>query len=203
MRCDKCGAPIDTDRCESCAAERLKAAMAQAAYKVAAMRRLGSLKAYERFTAEKFDNAAALAACAEFPSVNLFIYGRAGSGKTHLATALARQHNGIVVKPQHIYRECRGLAVGPEEQEAINSYIDEPCLVVDDLGADKKTDWNLSTLYEIVDGRDMDCMTGLIVTSNLSLDELAERLGDDRITSRLNGMCKVIKLDGPDRRDTK
>ena len=105
------------------------------------------------------------------------------------------------MKPQHIYRACRGLKDGQEEQAAINKFRDIPYLVVDDLGSDKKTDWSFSTLYEIIDGRDMYERTGMIITSNLSLGDLAARLDDDRIISRINGMCKIIQLTGKDGRD--
>jgi DNA replication protein DnaC len=163
--------------------------------------RLGGLKAYEQFTLAKYTNKLAIELCSGFPDINLFIWGAAGTGKTHLATAIARTHPTTqVVKPQHIYRECRGIKNGSEEQAAINKYIHLPVMVIDDLGVDKKTDFSLSTLYEIVEGRDMAMKNGLIITSNLSLDSLAERLGDDRITSRIIGMCKVVHLTGADHR---
>jgi DNA replication protein DnaC len=106
----------------------------------------------------------------------------------------------MVIKPQRIYRDCRGIKDGEEEQAAIDSFVNIPFLVIDDLGVDKKTDFSFSTLYEVIDGRDMSEMKGLIVTSNLSLSALAERLGDDRISSRLAGMCKIVEITGKDRR---
>lgn len=165
--------------------------------------KLGGLKAYDQFTFDKFTNKAAVKLCANFPAINLFLWGPAGTGKTHLATATIRELAGTVVKPQHIYRQCRGLKDGVEEQAAIDSFINTPFLVIDDLGVDKKTDWSFSTLYEVIDGRDMAERKGLIVTSNLSLTALAERLGDDRISSRLAGMCKIIEMTGKDMRGIK
>lgn len=40
---------------------------------------------------------------------------------------------------------------------------------------------------------------GAIFTSNLSLQEIGDRI-DDRTASRIAEMCEIIKLDGPDRR---
>ena len=132
---------------------------------------------------------------------NVIMLGAVGLGKTHLATALVRSHRDAwVVKPQTIYRNCRGIKSGQEEQEAINVFIKCPLLVIDDLGVDKKTDFSFSTLYEVIDGRDMSEQKGLIITSNLSLSALSERMGDDRITSRIGGMCKIIELTGKDHR---
>lgn len=162
---------------------------------------LGGLKAFEQFKLEKYTNKTAIELCAGYPDNNLFIWGTAGTGKTHLATALLRKHREVlVVKPQQIYRDCRGIKSGEDEQAAINYYINMPLLVIDDLGVDKKTDFSFSTLYEIIEGRDMACKKGLIVTSNLSLTALSERMGDDRITSRIAGMCKIIELTGKDYR---
>ena len=75
-----------------------------------------------------------------------------------------------------------------------------PVLVIDDLGIGRDTEFAFQTLYEIVDGRYMAMKGGLIVTSNLSLDDLAAKLGDDRIPSRLASMCKVIRMTGADKR---
>lgn len=200
-RCAKCGYLTEDEICPVCAEQDMRAAQALAERKRFEISMLGGVKAYEDFTLEKYDNKAAIKECAGYPGENLYIWGAAGSGKTHLATALVRGRQwATVVKPQHIYRECRGLADGAEEQEAINRYINIPHLVIDDLGQDKKTDWSFATLYEVVDGRDMNRISGLIVASNLSLGELAEQLGDDRIPSRLAGMCRIIRLAGKDRR---
>lgn len=161
--------------------------------------RLGGLKAYEQFTKAKFINTVAWEKCAGFPCNNIFIWGPAGTGKTHLGTAKIRGGNTAEVwKPQQIYRKCRGLKDGDEEQRAIDYFVNLKYLMIDDLGVDKKTDFSFSILYEIIEGRDMACRPGLIITSNLSLAALAERLGDDRISSRLAGMCKVIELSGKD-----
>jgi len=171
------------------------------AIKIKDMARLGGSKAYNTFTLERYTNKSAINMCVCFPDKNLFIWGPAGTGKTHLATALVRDHKQAqIVKPQHIYRECRGLKDGQDEQKAIDYYVDMPYLVIDDLGIEKKTEFSFSILYEIIDGRDMQEKCGMIVTSNLSLDALEQRLDDGRITSRLAGMCKVIELTGKDHR---
>jgi DNA replication protein DnaC len=163
--------------------------------------RLGGPKAYNDFTLAKYDNKAAIELCAGYPEQNLYLWGAAGTGKTHLATALMREYSdGYVYKPQEIYRDCRGLKDGDEEQAAINEFRDMPYLIIDDLGQDKLTEWAFSTLYEIIEGRDMWERKGLIITSNFSLQDLAARMGRDCVISRINGLCKVVEITGPDRR---
>lgn len=161
--------------------------------------RLGGLKAYEQFTLERFANKSVIALCKDFPDCNLFVFGPAGTGKTHLATALVRSNPYTIIwKPQEIYRKFRGLDGSEQEEKLLGKFIHSDQIVIDDLGVDKRTDFSFSILYEIIEGRDMALKNGMIVTSNLSLSALAERLGGDQIISRLAGMCKIIELSGND-----
>lgn len=136
---------------------------------------------------------------------NLFLYGTAGAGKTHLAYALARQY----MQPGSFQAEIRKVLPmvkwfrlrDPLEQEAeLQKLAGSRVLVLDDLGVEKSTDFNLSILYELIDMRDMKDRNGMIVTSNLSPEEFAQHLGDDRIPSRLFGRCRAIKLEAKDHR---
>jgi len=90
----------------------------------------------------------------------------------------------------------RGSAVN--ESDILDRHSDVATLMLDDLGTERPTDWALQNLYLIIDRRYRDTKRTFI-TSNLSLDELADRL-DDRIASRIAGMCKVVNLKGGDRR---
>ena len=202
--CAKCGIIIRPgEPCISCALAKAEEAEAILKTRELDIARLGGLLAYEDFTLARYDNEKAIRACDGFPDCNLYIYGPAGTGKTHLATGVARQLPGSsVLKPQRIYRIVRGNGrqSAEDEQASINRLVRQPILVIDDLGVDKRTDYSVSTLYEIIDGRIMAKKKGLIVTSNLSLDALAERLGDDRIASRLAGACRIVEISGADRR---
>lgn len=198
-KCPKCGDPMDGGECFLCREraeqERVEVEKARAWD----IKRLGGLKAYEAFTFAKYGNQAAIDKCDGYPDLNLYIWGAAGVGKTHLATAIVRQFkDGIVVKPQHIFRKLRGLKSGDEEQAVIDKLARKAHIVIDDLGVEKSSAFSLSALYEIIEARDMNYAKGLIVTSNLSLAGLSERLGDDRITSRLAGLCKVVQITGND-----
>lgn len=87
-----------------------------------------------------------------------------------------------------------------EKEREIERLSNVPVFVVDDLGVQKDTEHALTVLYEILDRRDMNLRHGLIVTSNLPLDMLAKKMGDDRITSRIAGMCRVVKVGWDDHR---
>lgn len=71
-------------------------------------------------------------------------------------------------------------------------------LIIDDLGAEKPSEWVAETLYRIINHR-YEHELPVVITSNLSLDQLAQRLGD-RTASRLAELCEVIELTGRDRR---
>lgn len=200
-KCPVCGEVMDGQECWSCKERAERAHQEQERQRAVDIKRLGGLKAYERFTLDTYENKEAIEACTGYPNCNLYLWGAAGVGKTHLATAIVRGClRAVVVKPAQIFRKLRGIKSGAEEQAMIDRIAAIPQLVIDDLGVEKRTEFSMASLYEIIDARDMNYTKGLIVTSNLSMGALSERLGDDRITSRLAGMCKVVEITGKDRR---
>ena len=134
----------------------------------------------------------------------LFITGAVGTGKTHLACAVARERviSGVGVQVQSapaLFQDIRSTFNGAgNEGEIIRRFSDTTLFVLDDLGAEKGSDFTVDRLYLIVDARYAD-RRQLIVTSNLTLDQIAERV-HDRLASRFAEMCRVIRLTGNDRR---
>ena len=147
-----------------------------------------------------FETMVAFNACSNFDPLkdDLFLFGPAGTGKTHLAGAVIRNFkDSFFIKHAQLNRAMPGLK-NEQYESKLNNFISYPVLVVDDLGTAKQTDYADQVLYEILDGRMMSYQHGMIITSNLSLNDLAKRFGDDRLVSRIAGMCKTIKLDGQD-----
>lgn len=72
-------------------------------------------------------------------------------------------------------------------------------IILDDLGAEKQSEWVQETFYLLINKLYENESPSLIITSNKSLQEIAESLGD-RVASRIAEMCEVIKLEGKDRR---
>jgi len=74
------------------------------------------------------------------------------------------------------------------ESSIIEQYQKCKLLVLDDFGAEKMTDWSYQVLYLIISYR-YDEMLPTIYTSNLNLQELANKLEDDRLPSRILQDC--------------
>jgi DNA replication protein DnaC len=135
----------------------------------------------------------------------LLIAGGTGAGKTQLAVSTAR---AIInkylewVKFTTVYDFLEAAKNFKAREERINPYdsiINAELLVLDDLGADRLTDFAINELIALIDYRYRE-MRPIIVSTNLSKSDLSEYL-NPRVTSRLSEMCVKIILAGPDRRE--
>lgn len=138
---------------------------------------------------------------------NLYLWGPCGVGKSHLAGAVAAGacRSGLIVelfRPPKLLRRVR-RPDPVDEERAILRIVRSDVFVLDDLGVGPDTSYARQVFQEILDGRDSADRNGLVVTSKYSLDDLARKLGDDAIPSRLAGMCRVIHIPGPDWRLSK
>lgn len=137
---------------------------------------------------------------------SILLTGQTGCGKTHLAVALLAEYPCVeatdpvfVTVPELLLkiRTCFSPKATLTEEELINNYASCEVLVLDDLGAEKESEFVIVTLYLIIDRRNRYGRK-TIITTNLSLPEIEEKLGA-RIASRLSEM-KVIKINMPDYR---
>lgn len=107
----------------------------------------------------------------------------------------------IFVSVPELYGELKDTFDGKgdeSERSVMNRYSTAIMLVLDDIGAEQITDWKRGTLYSLIDRRYRE-MRQTIITSNMTLDEMAERI-DDRIASRIVEMGAVIAMTGEDYR---
>ena len=134
----------------------------------------------------------------------LYLYGNCGTGKTHLATGITRE---LLLKGRQVlFTSGSGLCLDIKnafknndritEQEAIQPYLSCEFLVMDDIGGENPTEWDKKTIGYIINERDSQ-LKSAIITSNFSLDELADHIGQ-RTASRIAGMSQIIRIQGPD-----
>jgi DNA replication protein DnaC len=132
----------------------------------------------------------------------LLFQGNYGSGKTHLAVAIAnhRLSTGepvLFVTVPDLLDHLR-TTYGPTSEaqyddlfERIRNY---PLLVLDDLGAESSTSWAREKLYQLINHRYLHRLC-TVITTNSELTEI-----DPRIRSRLvdRSLTESIKLAVPD-----
>jgi DNA replication protein DnaC len=134
----------------------------------------------------------------------LWFMGDVGTGKTTLAmlvskAALKAGRSVAIYSLPRLLNEIR------ETHRADRSHVDlldrltaVDLLHVDDVGAERTTDWVLEELYSIVNARYED-QRSMVITTNLGHTKLGEQISE-RTVSRLTEMCDVLLLSGEDRR---
>ena len=138
----------------------------------------------------------------------LYLYGPVGSGKTRAASTLvmdwlrhrsthARFRTAATVLGELREAEFGSGSGSVEIVEVAGWHL----LVVDDLGAEKATDYRTEKLIELFTARwEHDPPHRTVITSNLNLEQLSERLGSMGLSSRLAQWCRLVKMDVPDYR---
>jgi DNA replication protein DnaC len=150
---------------------------------------------------ESRDQAEALAVLQRNPLESYYIFGSYSNGKTHLAAGLYREWITRNLKAEFrtvhdLLQELTDSVVHGKVSivEDAVQYLPRFCLVLDDLDKFKYTDYRAEILFWLIDhiyGRKLT----LVVTSNYSLTELAQRdLVHPAVIRRLDDHCKVLKV---------
>lgn len=115
----------------------------------------------------------------------LIIAGKPGTGKTHLATAIAIQ--AMTQGKQAIFRLVSAML--DEIQSTINGkgdydglmkqFKNAPCLVLDDLGHENMTEARASYLHQIIDYRYSEKLQTIITTNARTPEELGTICGQE------------------------
>jgi DNA replication protein DnaC len=159
----------------------------------------------------------------------LLLVGSAGLGKTHLAVGILsrlvrdRGVKGIFCDYRELLKNIQNSynpAVQSTEVEVLKPVLAAEVLVLDDLGAQRSSDWVADTVAFILNARYNEKLTTIITTNwadqpagtgtktdkdgikpAKSEDTLGDRIGD-RMRSRLAEMCVRVEMTGEDFRQT-
>ena len=132
---------------------------------------------------------------------NLVCFGPVGTGKTHAACAAARPliEAGSFCAFWPVVRLLDALRPGGAlEDDPYAAAARAPLLILDDLGAEKVSDWTAERLYSIVNDRWL-AERPTIATTNTDPRRLPEAAGE-RLASRLLGGAVILRFSGNDRR---
>lgn len=134
-----------------------------------------------------------------------YLYGNSHTGKTIQAYLILlewskqqyladRTMEAMFVSASTLLNQLRSIINTNGDPTTVLAGITKtPFLILDDIGSSKTTDWVLEQLYLLVNTR-YEYMLPTVFTSNYSLSSLAwDHLGDERISSRIEAMCKIIK----------
>lgn len=137
----------------------------------------------------------------------LWLSGKTGTGKTTLAmlvskTALESGKSVAIYSLPKLLARIRRTYDSEPGGDSYLSLFDKltsvDLLHIDDLGAEKRSDWVLEQLYALINER-YETERSMLVTTNLEHDQLKEQIGP-RTVSRLSEICDVVPLFGGDRR---
>ena len=134
----------------------------------------------------------------------LLLFGSVGTGKSYYAACIANRvidqgYSARMTNFATLTNDLSGMAEGK------NRYIEDlgryALLIIDDLGAERKSEYMQEIIFNIIDSR---CRSGkpMIITTNLSGDEIKnpDNTGYARIYDRLLGCCFPQEISGPSRR---
>lgn len=141
-------------------------------------------------------------------SVNLYLFGEVGTGKTYLLNAITKEvvdqnHSVVYLTESDLINTLLEYRFAYSEskdnlKDKIDPIYNSDLLIIDDLGTYNSNEVTKSALFEILNSR-LVHKKPVVISSNLNAEELRERF-DSRIHSRIIGNYYQKRVFGSDLR---
>jgi DNA replication protein DnaC len=176
---------------------------------------IANFTAYNESLEKAVRDAQAVAEAYPASAKGLFLEGQPGVGKTHLAVAILRQvveqtsARGLFYDTRDLLRVIRSTydpSIRTTELDILRPVMQADLLVLDDLGAEKTSEWVEETMNLIVNTRYNERKLTIFTSNYADIPDdtdpnsLLFRIGH-RMRSRLHEMCEFVKMDGADYRE--
>ncbi len=137
----------------------------------------------------------------------ILFWGDVGTGKSYTAAAIAnelidRRHSAIMTSFIKLLNEMMRFGSDDKDKKlSAADYIQNlnkaKLLVIDDLGAERGTDFALEKVYDIIDSRYRSGKP-VILTTNLEISRMknCDDIRYNRIYDRIFEMCYPVKVEG-------
>jgi DNA replication protein DnaC len=176
---------------------------------------IGNFAAYNESLEKAVADAHAVVDAYPAATRGLFLEGQPGVGKTHLAVAVLRQviehasARGLFYDTRDLLRVIRSTydpSIRTTELDVLRPVMHADLLVLDDLGAEKPSEWVEETMNLIVNTRYNERRLTIFTSNYADIPDdtdpnsLLFRIGH-RMRSRLHEMCEFVVMDGADYRE--
>lgn len=131
-------------------------------------------------------------------NMGLLMYGGVGTGKTFAAACIANYLLDQKIPVVMIsFIKLLEMLEKNADNDIIQNLQSAKLLVLDDLGAERRTSYALEKVYNIIDARYRSKLP-VILTTNLTMDEMmdAESMQYERIYDRIFEMCYPLEFKG-------
>lgn len=136
-------------------------------------------------------------------NIGYLFWGGVGTGKTYIAACIANAllDKSYTVKMTNFATIINDLFSSTDKNGHINSLVNCDLLIIDDLGAERNTDYAIENVFNVIDRR---YRTGkpMIITTNLQLSMLYSEpsLDKKRIYDRILENCVPVSVSGSSKR---
>jgi DNA replication protein DnaC len=137
----------------------------------------------------------------------LLLWGTVGTGKTYMAACIANAlidegYKVLMTNFASLTNTIQGMFDG--KQRFINSLNHYALIIIDDLGAERKSEFMQEMVFNIIDSRYRAGLP-MIITTNLSIEEIKKPkdISNSRIYDRILERCHPIEISGVSKRRKK